>query len=69
MRVLLEVGHRLARWLAGVPSGADEVEGGLGDVVGVDLVTQQQQDVRPDLAWPVDEAARIGRQRVESAAV
>ena len=46
-RVLLEVGDLLARRLARVAPRADELAGTHGDIVGVDLVPQQQQRVRP----------------------
>ncbi len=62
-RVLLEVGDLLARWPAGVPSRAHELERLRRHLVGIDLVADQKQRVRPGLdAGP--QPPRVGPQCV-----
>ena len=64
-RVLLEVRHLLARRLANIPPGANEVGGERRDLVRVDLVAEQQQPVRPfELA--ALQLARVGPQRIDA---
>src|SRR5205085_8911233 len=66
--VLLEVGHLLARRQGRVAPAPDE-RGGLGrDLVGIDLVAQQQQAVGPQLAAGL-EPARECPQRVDAQAL
>ena len=66
--VLLEVGHRLVGRQLGVASPADVLERRRGDLVGVDLVAEQDQRVRPLLRRLVLHLHRQRPQRVDLAA-
>jgi hypothetical protein len=65
--VLLEVGHLHARALVRVAPVADEVLHVWRDLVGVDLVADHQQQVRPLLLRAVAHPQGIGAQRVHLA--
>src|SRR5690606_29469367 len=62
--VLLVVRHLAARGLAQVAAGGEPGAGGLGGLVGVHLVAQQEQHVRPFAARVGRDAGGEGVQRV-----
>ena len=64
-RVLLEVGDLLARRLARVAARADELERRRRDLVGVDLVAEQQQPVGP-LRLAALQELRVRPERVDA---
>ncbi len=66
--VLLEVGDLGPRRLRGVAPGGDEVAHRRGDLVGVDLVAEQEQERGQPLRGLVEEAERERPERVDLAA-